>query len=109
LPDDNASLLLVGYQVPGSLGRRLQDGARKVLIDKKWVKVRATIAKVGGFSAHADRNDLIAFAEKVKPREAFVVLGETEASAYLAQRLSGFLGIKTHVPQKGEQIDLILT
>ena len=106
LPDRNAALLLVGYQTPGSLGRRLQDGEKKVLIDKKWVKVRANISKVGGFSAHADRDDLVSFAEKVKPKKAFVVLGELESSAFLAQRLSGFLGIDTYIPQKGEQVDL---
>lgn len=104
LPDPNASLLLVGYQVPGSLGRKLQDGVKKVVIDKKTVKVKAHVSKTGGFSAHADREDLVAFAEKVKPKKAFVVLGEMEASAFLAQRLSGFLGIDTYIPQKGEKI-----
>lgn len=108
LSDPKASLLLVGYQVPGSLGRRLQDGARTVVIDGKKIKVRATISKTGGFSAHADRDDLLAFAEKVNPKEAFVVLGEMESSSFLAQRLSGFLGMKTTIPQKGERIELVL-
>lgn len=104
LPERENELLLVGYQTPGSLGRRLEDGAREVLIDKKKVKVRARVSKTGGFSAHADRDDLVNFAEKVKPKKAFVVLGEMEASAFLAQRLSGFLGIDTYVPQKGETL-----
>lgn len=106
LPGAENELLLVGYQVPGSLGRRLQDGAREVVIDKKKVKVRARVSKTGGFSAHADRDDLVSFAEKVKPKKAFVVLGEMEASAFLAQRLSGFLGIDSYVPQKGETLFL---
>ena len=108
LPYPNGSLLLVGYQVPGSLGRRLQDGNKTVIIDKKKVKVRAKISKTGGFSAHADRDDLLKFAEKVNPKEVFVVLGDMEASAFLAQRISGFLGIKTTVPQKGEKVELQL-
>ncbi|MFQ5540766.1 MAG: MBL fold metallo-hydrolase [Candidatus Paceibacteria bacterium] len=107
LPGRENELLLVGYQVPGSLGRRLQDGAREVTIDKKKVKVRAKISKTGGFSAHADRDDLVAFAEAVNPKEAFVVLGEMESSAFLAQRLSGFLGIKATVPQEGERVELL--
>lgn len=107
LPDANSSLLLVGYQVPGSLGRRLQDGAKSVTIDRKKVKVRASVSKTGGFSAHADRDGLLAFVEKVKPKKTFVVLGEMDASSFLAQRISGFLGIESVIPQKGERIDLI--
>lgn len=106
LPGKENELLLVGYQVPGSLGRRLQDGAREVVIDRKKVKVHAKVSRVGGFSAHADRDDLLRFAEAVAPKEAFVVLGEMEAASFLAQRISGFLGIKTHIPQEGERIDL---
>lgn len=106
LPDPNSMLLLVGYQVPGSLGRRLQDGAKEVTIDRKKVKVRAKIAKTSGFSAHADRDDLLDFAEKMNPKEVFVVLGEMESASFLAQRISGFLGLKTYIPQKGERIEL---
>ena len=108
LPDPRSYLLLVGYQVPGGLGRRLQDGAKKVQIDKKTVKVRATVSKTGGFSAHADRDDLVKFVEDTNPEEVFVVLGELEASRFLAQRISGFLGIKTTIPQRGEEFELAL-
>lgn len=106
LPGEENELLLVGYQVPGSLGRRLQDGARKVTIDKKEVKVRARVTKTGGFSAHADRDDLLSFAEAVAPQEAFVVLGEMESASFLAQRLDGFLNIKATIPQEGERFEL---
>ena len=106
LPDKHATLLIVGYQVPGSLGRRLMDGARKVTIDGEHITVRAKVMATGGFSAHADRDDLLKFAEDVKPREAFVVLGEMSASTFLAQRLSGFLGIKSTIPQQGERYEL---
>jgi metallo-beta-lactamase family protein len=106
LPDKNSMLLIVGYQVPGSLGRRLQDGARKVKIDGEYVTVRAQIRSTSGFSAHADRDDLMKFAESVMPREAFVVLGEMSAATFLAQRLSGFLGIKATIPQRGERYEL---
>lgn len=97
------TLLLVGYQVAGSLGRRLRDGQKIVDIDGKKVKVRATTDVVDGFSAHADRDDLLKFAEDVAPKRVFVVLGETEAATFLAQRISGFLGIPVDVPREGEE------
>lgn len=107
LPDPRSLLLLTGYQVPGSLGRKLQDGVSKIQIDRKAVKVRAGVRKTGGFSAHADRDDLIAFTEKVNPKKVFVLMGEMEASSFLAQRISGFLGIETYIPEKGEKVQLM--
>ncbi len=102
LPQKSTRLLLVGYQVPGSLGRRLKDGARTVNIDGVSVGVRATILSTDGFSAHADRDDLMTFAEDIKPKRVFVVLGETESSTFLAQRIAGFLDIPVDVPREGE-------
>jgi len=109
LPGKENELLLVGYQVPGSLGRRLQDGAKEILINRKKVKVRAKVSKTGGFSAHADRDGLLSFAESVNPKEVFVVLGEMESASFLAQRISGFLDIKATIPQEGEQIEIPLS
>ena len=102
LGDPSTTLLLVGYQVPGSLGRRFKDGQKEVEIDGKSIHVRATVRTLDGFSAHADRDDLLAFAEAVKPKRVFVVLGETEAATFLAQRISGFLNIPVDVPREGE-------
>lgn len=106
LPQKNTTMLLVGYQVPGSLGRRIMDGAKEVDIDGQKIKVRAKVLKVGGFSAHADRNDLVHFAEVVNPKRVFVVLGETEAATFLAQRISGFYDVDVDVPREGETYEL---
>ncbi len=103
LGDPKTTLLLVGYQVPGSLGRKLKDGVKKIMIDGSYLHVRAVIENVDGFSAHADKDDLLKFAEEVAPKRAFVVLGEAEAATYLAQRISGFLHIPVDVPQEGEE------
>ncbi len=100
------TLLLVGYQVAGSLGRRLRDGQKNIEIDGKRIKMRASVGVIDGFSAHADRDDLVAFAEEVAPKRAFVVLGETEAATFLAQRISGFLGIPVDVPREGETYEI---
>ncbi|MEN9390571.1 MAG: hypothetical protein RLZZ283_671 [Candidatus Parcubacteria bacterium] len=106
LGNPSTTVLLVGYQVAGSLGRRIRDGARVVDINHKKVRVRAHVEVVDGYSAHADRDDLLQFAEAIKPKKAFVVLGETEASTFLAQRISGFLGIPAHIPREGEVVEL---
>jgi metallo-beta-lactamase family protein len=104
LPEKSSTLLLVGYQVPGSLGRRLKDGAKKVEIDGEWIPVKAKVRSIGGFSAHADRDDLMNFAEATQPKKVFVVLGETASAAFLAQRMAGFFNVETAVPKEGEQV-----
>ncbi len=106
LPDPKTAMLLVGYQVPGSLGRRVKDGAKHVQIDGQSVRVRAKVLSTDGFSAHADRDDLMTFVEQVAPKRVFVVLGETEAASFLAQRISGFLGLPVDVPREGETFRL---
>ena len=104
LPDPSTTLLIVGYQAPGSPGRLLQDGAKTVRINGRTVKVRGKIESFTGWSAHADRDALMGFAEKAsgKAKMIFVVLGEPSSARFLAQRIREFLGVKTHVPTKDE-------
>jgi metallo-beta-lactamase family protein len=126
LPDADASILLTGYQAPGSLGRRIQDGAREVSIDGERIPVRARISALTGYSGHADRDALLAFVAKAAEggspdasqgeafREAshetlervFVVMGEPSASNFLAQRIHDFLGLEAVVPQAGSTAQL---
>jgi metallo-beta-lactamase family protein len=115
LPDPNASVLFVGYQAPGSLGRRIQDGAKSVLIDGTTVPIRATIDSLGGYSGHADRDGLLNFVEKAVTTEdgspaqlerVFVVMGEPRAELFIAQRIHDFLGVEAHVPAQGEVVDI---
>lgn len=103
LPDENASILLTGYQAPGSLGRRIQEGAKEVVIDGERTPVRARVAALTGYSGHADRDALFAFVESAHEtlEEAFVVMGETGASSFLAQRIRDFLGLRASVPTAG--------
>lgn len=106
LGSPDTHLLFVGYQVPGSLGRRLRDGQKTVMIDKARVSVRAKIGIADGYSAHADRDDLMAYVEETGPKRVFVVLGETEAATFLAQRITGFLGTPVDVPREGEVYEI---
>ena len=108
LGDPNSTLLIVGYQAPGSPGRMLQDGVKKIRVNRKEVKVKATIETIGGWSAHADREQLLSFAESCLPRtKTFIVgIGEPKSSRFLAQRIRGFLGVPAIIPRKGQKFSI---
>ncbi|HRH24455.1 MAG TPA: MBL fold metallo-hydrolase RNA specificity domain-containing protein, partial [Candidatus Paceibacterota bacterium] len=108
LGDPKTTLIMVGYQAPGSPGRMMQDGAKSVRIDRETVKVAATIEVLHGWSGHADRDGLLAFAEKCIPRaKSFIVgLGEPSSARFLAQRIHDYLGVKAIVPTEGEVFNI---
>ena len=101
-------MLFVGYQAPGSLGRRISEGSKRVSIDGESVHVKATIGSLGGYSGHRDRDGLLSFVEEAGPslRNVFVVMGEPKAEIFLAQRIHDFLGVSAHVPNAGERVDI---
>jgi metallo-beta-lactamase family protein len=96
LPDPATTLLSVGYQGPGTPGRRLVEGARSIRISGREVQVRAIVEKVEGWSAHADRDELLHFVESClpRPKTIFTALGEPSAERHLAQRIHDYLGVK---------------
>ncbi len=104
LPDPTTTLLIVGYQAPGSPGRLLQDGAPKMRLDGREVRVKAKVESLTSWSAHADREGLLRFAKGTLPRAKaiFVSIGEPSAQRFLAQRIHDYLGAKAIVPSQGE-------
>ena len=108
LNDPRTTLLLVGYQTVGSLGRLLQDGAKKVKIDRAEVRVKAQIATIRGFSGHADRNQLVdlVYAGHKAAKQVFVAMGEEKASLFLTQRLRDYLGVKATAPEENAEIKI---
>jgi metallo-beta-lactamase family protein len=110
LPDPNTTLLLVGYQAIGTLGRELEEGAKNVVIKGTPVKVRARIEKIDGFSAHKGSDDLVEFASKSAEtlKKVFVTMGEPKSSMFLAERLHDELGLNAIVPKRGEKYELDL-
>ena len=104
LKDPNTTLLLVGYQTVGSIGRLLQDGAPKVRILGEDIKVNARIATIRGYSGHADRDALVDFVARGgdQPEKVFVTMGEEKASLFLVQRLRGYLGVDAIAPEQSE-------
>ncbi len=108
LGDTKTIVLLVGYQAVGSVGRRLQDGAKNIKIDGKSVKVRAEIAAIRGWSGHADRDQLLEFVEKggAKAKQVFVAMGEERSSLFLVQRIRDYLDINAVAPAENEVVEL---
>ncbi len=104
LSDPKTIFLLVGYQSVGTIGRKLQDGAKKIEINGRPVKVRAKIATIRGYSGHADRDQLVDFVAfgGDKAKEVFVAMGEERASLFLVQRLRDYLGVNAVAPEEGE-------
>lgn len=101
-------ILFVGYQAVGTLGREIAGGAREVRILGRKYPVRAKVARINGFSAHADRNELARWAAGLKrpPRCTFVTHGEPEAARKLAEHLSHARDGEVLVPEYGRTVAL---
>jgi metallo-beta-lactamase family protein len=108
LDEKNTTVLLVGYQSVGSIGRLLQDGARTVTIDGEKVKVRAAIETIQGFSGHADRDQLVELVAHggEKAKQIFVTMGEERSSLFLTQRLRDYLGVNAIAPEENQEIEI---
>jgi metallo-beta-lactamase family protein len=108
LDDANTTVLLVGYQALGSLGRILSDGAKKVNIDGEFVKVKAQIAMIRGFSGHADRDQLLETVAggKENAQQIFVTMGEEKSSLFLVQRLRDYLGLNAVAPSLNQEVQI---
>ena len=103
-----STVMFIGYQAVGTLGRIILEGAKKVRILGQEYPVNANIVKINGFSAHADRNELFNWISTLKttPRCVFVVHGEAESANSFSEFLSKKTGWPTQVPTYGETIDL---
>lgn len=108
LPEHHTLVLLTGYQAVGTRGRSLQEGAATLRMHGQNVPVNATVMTVEGLSSHADRGEILRWVATAPrpPRRIFVVHGEPEASAHLAERLREVTGAEVTVPGMGEGFDL---
>lgn len=108
LPDENATVVFVGYQAAGTLGRRVADKEKEVKVLGQWIPVRCAVEKIGGFSAHADWKEVIRWLEGMPapPKRVFVTHGEPDAADAMARRIRERFGWEIEVPQYGEQFEL---
>jgi metallo-beta-lactamase family protein len=104
-----STVLFVGYQAEGSLGRRLLDGAKEVSLFGEEIAVRARIVSLDGFSAHADRNELLKWVGKFKkiPSQIILVHGETKAMEGFAAALQEEYGLSAYIPAYLEEVSLL--
>lgn len=103
LEDSDSSLVFVGYQAEGTLGREILDGEKRVEIDEKSYQVKLNVFYIPGLSAHADADGLFSFVNSadVLPKKIFVVHGEPENAEALRRRIINNLRIDTFVPERG--------
>ncbi len=100
----NSSVIFVGYAANGTLARRIVDGAKTVRIFGEEIEVRAKIYTIGGFSAHADRDELLAWLRHTgQPERTILVHGEAEAMQSFANHLQG---TSVEMPAIGDEIEL---
>jgi metallo-beta-lactamase family protein len=107
LPDPNNTLLLLGYQAVGSPGRLLQEGVRTVSITGEYVKVKADVRTIFGYSGHMDSDGLLRFVEDTGEtvKKVFVVMGEPKSAMFLVQKLRDNLGISAQAPEQDESVE----
>jgi metallo-beta-lactamase family protein len=105
---EESTILFVGYQAQGTLGRRIVEGAKKVKIFGEEIMVRANVVSVDGFSAHADRTELLAWMNKFhkKPKQIILVHGEEDVLTAFSIKVEQEIGVPTFIPRYLESLEL---
>ncbi len=108
LSDTRNTVLLVGYQTLGSIGRHLLDGEKEVMIHGNKIKVKAKIESILGYSSHKDSDNLLEFIAGAQDtaKKVFVAMGEPKASLFLAQKIRDNLGMDALYPERLKRYEL---
>lgn len=101
-----STVLFVGYQSEGTIGRKLLDGADRVKIFSDEIEVRAEICNLDGISGHADKNMLLDWLGGISPKKVFVNHGEDGVCDSFAKEISEKLGFDAVAPHSGDVYDL---
>jgi metallo-beta-lactamase family protein len=108
LSDPRNTIVVAGYQASNSLGRKIVDGEKEVIIYGQVVPVRARVVNIRGFSAHKDSDHLVEFVGTTKEslKKVIVVLGEPKSTYFLGQRIHEEYGVPVAVPEKNDILEL---
>ncbi|MCJ7729512.1 MAG: MBL fold metallo-hydrolase [Sedimentisphaerales bacterium] len=103
-----STVMFVGYQAQGTLGRQLVDKAKEVRIFGKKYKIKAKVVQINGFSAHADKNEMLDWLRKFKtpPKQVFLVHGEPESAQAFGSFLTEKTGWKVSIPEYEQEVVL---
>ena len=105
---ETTTILFVGYQAEGSLGRKILEGEKEIYLDGEKYVVKAKIEKLLAYSGHKDQKALIEwiFPRRFDIKKIFLVQGEQKAKIVLKSKIEDYLGIKVEIPTKNQEIDL---
>jgi metallo-beta-lactamase family protein len=108
LPIPETAVLIVGFQSPGTTGRKLVDGAKTLMMFGEEVPVRASIHTMGGFSAHADQNGLLDWYGVMAPSRprTIVTHGEDRARKAFSEYLKKRFGVRAECPALDDEIEI---
>ncbi len=105
--NEKNALVFVGYQVEGTLGRKIVDGAKKIKIYGEEIVVKAKVHTINGFSAHADQSGLIEWMKKFTIlNKIFLIHGERDKQEVFQKVIKERLGKKAHIVKHGEEIGI---
>jgi len=110
-PDKKNTLIFVGYQAEGTMGRRIQKGWKVIPIEgtngsKSTLELKLEVETINGFSGHADRNELIKYVKSLKttPRRIIIDHGEKSKTISMARALHKIFGVETSSPRNLEVV-----
>ena len=108
LSDPNSTLIIVGYQAKGTLGRKLYEGAKHVKVMRDEIDVHCTVKAIGALSAHGDQNKLLKWVGTGKKhlQKVYCVHGEPDAATTLADKIKGQYNIDAYIPKFGEIVEI---
>jgi len=108
IEDPKNTVLIVGYQAQGTLGKRLVNRGKKVRIFGEEYHLRAEVVVLNGFSAHADREELLDYVRQIRSnlKGVFIVHGDLDQSEALADGLRSLGQFEVYVPEIGEEVTL---
>lgn len=111
LSDPHSTLLVVSYQAKGTLGRRIQEGAREVQLGEERVVVNARVETIGHYSDHMDQSELLKWVAYFKNsvKKVFITHGDEEVATTLRQFIMDNLGIRPEIPKMDEVFEIDIT
>ena len=108
LPDPQSTVLIVGYQVEGTVGRHVQNKERTITVDGRRVPLRCQVVKIESYSAHADQTQLLAWLGKFnpKPPQLFLVHGDKIALTGLQGKVKEDMALSARIARYGESFEI---